>query len=377
MQKPVARLIPADTALPNLTAIPAPRWTNLFYRDSGWFGADGIFSIPLSGSGQGHKTDSIMLVFSDTMIGKIKDNKLQPGSKMVHNSVAYMKNTTPDKDAIHFCYAKDEKGAPQSLFIPRTLHAQPGDYYWLGAGFENRAQHKDIYIFAYRMANKGSGAWSFRQVGNTIIVLKAGSRPPFPDQRQVETPFFTGGDEEVESGSLGAGIFANTKAAGAPHPDGYLYVYGVRGRKKNLIVARVHPADFERFDRWRFWDGSTWSRGMEKARAVTDSVSNELSVSPTATGKYALVFQVNGMGSSVGLRLGATPYGPFGPVVRIWQCEEPRHKNYFTYNAKAHPALSAPGELLISYNVNAFNFLNELDANPHLYRPRFIRLQIP
>jgi len=27
----------------------APEWTNLFNRTSGWFGADGIFSIPLSG----------------------------------------------------------------------------------------------------------------------------------------------------------------------------------------------------------------------------------------------------------------------------------------------------------------------------------------
>lgn len=33
-----------------------------------------------------------------------------------------------------------------------------------------------------------------------------------------------------------------------------------------------------------------------------------------------------------------------------------RHKNYITYNAKAHSHLSAPGELLISYNVNAFDF---------------------
>ncbi|RZK61435.1 MAG: hypothetical protein EOO85_33435 [Pedobacter sp.] len=28
---------------------PASDWTNLFYRSSGWFGGDGIYSIPLNG----------------------------------------------------------------------------------------------------------------------------------------------------------------------------------------------------------------------------------------------------------------------------------------------------------------------------------------
>jgi hypothetical protein len=92
-------------------------------------------------------------------------------------------------------------------------------------------------------------------------------------------------------------------------------------------------------------------------------------------GRYALVFQINGMSSFVGMRLGKTPFGPFGPVIKIWECKEPQQKNIFTYNAKAHPSLSAPGELLISYNVNAFNFLNEIKADPNLYRPRFIRIK--
>ena len=81
------------------------------------------------------------------------------------------------------------------------------------------------------------------------------------------------------------------------------------------------------------------------------------------------------MSSSVGLRLGETPYGPFGPVVNVWECQEGRQKNIFTYNAKAHPHLSAPGEFLISYNVNAFDFFNEIKAQPNLYRPRFIKLK--
>jgi hypothetical protein len=41
-----------------------------------------------------------------------------------------------------------------------------------------------------------------------------------------------------------------------------------------------------------------------------------LSVSPLPDGRYAMVFQVNGISSYVGLRLGKTPYGPFGKVIK-------------------------------------------------------------
>ena len=50
-----------------------------------------------------------------------------------------------------------------------------------------------------------------------------------------------------------------------------------------------------------------------------------------------------------------------------------RPKKYFinnTYNAKAHPALSGPNELLITYNVNGEDCFVYGDT----YRPRFLRL---
>ena len=53
------------------TAEAAPEWTKLFERTSGWFGADGIFSIPLSGVDKNNNqgNDSTLLLFSDTYIG--------------------------------------------------------------------------------------------------------------------------------------------------------------------------------------------------------------------------------------------------------------------------------------------------------------------
>ena len=76
------------------------------------------------------------------------------------------------------------------------------------------------------------------------------------------------------------------------------------------------------------------------------------------------------------MRLGASPVGPWGPPFQVYDVSgdlEP-DKDIFPYNAKAHPVLSEPGELLISYNVNSFDFFNDVLTYPNLYRPRFMRL---
>ncbi len=52
---------------------PAPEWTALFDRDSGWTGADGIYSIPLTGVDvpSGAAKSYTLFVFSDTFIGDV------------------------------------------------------------------------------------------------------------------------------------------------------------------------------------------------------------------------------------------------------------------------------------------------------------------
>lgn len=354
------------------TVEEAPEWTALFKRSSGWFGADGIFAIPLDGKDNipSSSSSKTMVIFSDSMIGEIAGDSLVSGFSMVNNSVAYFYGNEPKESEIRFDWAKDAEDKPKSLFSPQTPSAKEGDYYWLGDGFLNPALDSTIYIFAYRMRNLDNGEeWSFKEMGTDLIALSVKHEVPFEEQRQIETPF------RFDDGGFGAGIFVNTQQAGATHPDGYVYVYGVRGMEKHLMVARVLPEDFERFGAWRFWDGKDWNASMEEVAMVTQNVSNELSLSVLPDGRYALIFTLNGLGPVIGMRIGTTPYGPFGPVIELYQGKEMQQKNYITYNAKAHPSLSAQGELLISYNVNAFNFLQEINDNPYLYRPRFIKLK--
>lgn len=356
------------------TVEPAPAWTNLFKRSNGWFGGDGIFVIPHKGVDAAE--DSSTIIFSDTMIGEIVGDSLKPGYVMTHNSVATLTGKAAREEDIAFHWAKKETGAPESVFIPATPATQPGDYYWLGDGFVNPEVDHNTYIFGYRVKDvKVTSGFTFEQVGNTLIVLPKGSKPPYKDQRQMDVPFFKGGNDS-SAVSFGSGVFVNTAAAGALNPDGFVYVYGVGARQKNLVVARVAPVNFEQVDQWKFWDGENWVNEMKESADVTNHVSNELSVSELPDGRFALVFQVDGISSIVGMRIGASPIGPFGPIINVYDCKQDLTSGkIFAYNAKAHPALSKKGELLVSYNVNSFDFEKDIKLYPNLYRPRFVRVK--
>jgi hypothetical protein len=353
---------------------PAPEWTALFNRTSGWFGGDGIFAIPFSGVDT-NASDSIMFLFSDTMVGEIEEGALKPGYSMINNSVMILHGKEPIASKASFLTNTTSKGKPLTLFVPTTSSAKKDDYYWLGDGFVNHAMDGAIYILAYRIRNTNdSSAFPFREVGNSVIVIPEKSKYPFAEQRQLDLPFAT--HKDSISASFGVGITVNTEAAGAPYPDEYVYVYGVRGKSKELIAARVKPELFENFSSWEFYNGSSWSNTFDSARPIADSVSNELSVTPLGNNKYALTYQYAGIMPTIYMQIGSSPVGPFGPRQKIWSTSDDiKEKDLFTYNAKAHPSISKPGELLVSYNVNSFNFSKMIEQIPNLYRPRFVRIR--
>jgi hypothetical protein len=375
----VTAQVPSDTkhsaAALRYSVVAAPEWSDLFKRSHGWFGADGIFSVPLSGVDQNNNAgnDSTLLVFSDTMVGEVKDGKPLPGYTMVNNSIAYIKGNDPAPSNIRFYYKEGTNGKPASLFIPDTSTAARPQLFWLGDGFVNKDLGDQLYLFAYKVERTGPGAFNFITPGVSIIAIPKESQPPFPEQRQIPTSLHIRNDRLGE-GNFGAGVLVNTRWAGAPMPDGYVYVYGCVGKDKKLIVARVKPKDFELLQSWRYWDGKGWNESKDALKPVTHAVSDELSMTPLSGGRFVLIFQVGGLSEKVGLRIGESPVGPFSGIEEIWTAPEWK-EGLWTYNAKAHLNLSKPGELLISYNTIKDDFFNAIKKDAHIYRPRFIRLK--
>lgn len=362
----------------------ADDWSALFQNEKGWFGGDGIFAIPLDGKEHVPATDSTktLFVFSDSVIGELKDGKTKGKGDFdfVNNVVAILKGNKPLRDSFEFIWAKDENGQPTSMFKPNTPQTKEGDYYWLGDGFVNIDVDSTLYIFAYRIENvdPAEGFFTFRQISVSLLAIPAGEEPPYQNVRQIETPFmFPYKGNEKHQTTFGNGIMVNTESAGSPDADGYIYIMGSAGPGIDMLLARTTPEAFEEFQSWTFWNGTEWVADMTKVSPVISSVSNEMSMSPMGNGRYITGFQLSGMTNEVAVQIGTSPTGPYFPHRKVWYCREVEEDiDYFSYNAKGYPHLSDPGTLLMSYNVNSFDFWEDIKEDPTHCRPRFIRVKI-
>lgn len=353
----------------------APEWTSFFDTSSGWTGADGIFALPLDGNDApgGIDRTSTVFVFSDTFIGDVNSGGARVNAQMVNNTLGFLRQGEFTQGAKFFW---DQSGAnPGAMVVPNTPLSEVGDWYWFADGV---VLGDEIHVLAMRMHSlPGGGSFGFERGGMALISMpKAGPYVP-SSISQVDAPV---GLPPVVGGRggifFGAGIFSNTAAAGAPNPDGFLYIYGSQEDPlvKKLVVARVQPQSFTDFDAWRYWNGHSWVRDIRQVVTVAGRISNELSVSPTPNGQYALIFSLDTLSGRVAMKLADNPWGPFGPAEVLWEIETPPSlDDLFTYNAKAHPHLSEPGELLISWNVNTFEFWDHF-TYADIYRPRFIKL---
>ncbi len=375
----IISLTPVTTSFGQLYRVEtAPEWNTLFDRNSGWSGADGIYSIPLNGDERtgGDNPRGTFFVFSDTFIGDVDDEGHRlPGTVMVNNTVAWMPPGEPDPESLLFFHglAPEDTSSPRAVFVPNTPNTQPGEWYWLMDGI---ALEDSVYIFALRMYSTPD-IW-FDIAGISLVSMSIDTRPPFPEYFQRELPVFLEATEDHGKIHFGVGILPNTETAGAPFPDGYIYIYGLDEVpfNKYALVARVPEEHFNDIDQWRYYDGQVWVEDIESAARLTDRVSSEMSVSPLGDGRFIMTFQLDTISRFIAFRIGETPWGPWNELHEIYACPEPRYledEDVWCYNAKAHPHLSQQGELLISYNVNVLDFWTHFDY-ADIYRPRFIRL---
>ncbi len=367
-----------------LAVEPADDWTLLFHRSSGWTGSDGIYSIPLNGvedqgrSGEGRT----LLLFGDTFIGSVdKETDARISPVMINNSFAILQGDRPNPERISFHWGRqgDEHA---SAIVPTTPDglAHEGTYYWLQDGTSVGGRFH-CFPLIVGPNPEGPEGFEFEVHGIARVSAPMGENGPvLEEQEQADTPLYSRTAEGLTT-YFGAAIMPNTVAAGVPNPDGFVYVYGLRNDGATRMVAsRVREEELADTTRWTFWNGRDWTDNMEDCVPIAPDTSTEFSVTPMTggflEGKYVAVFQQGGIhGSHVAIYLGESPVGPFGPATFLYYCAEPEEgKGIYTYNAKAHPHLSPPGELLVSYNVNTTSW-DAHKAFGSIYRPRFIRIR--
>ncbi|XID92359.1 discoidin domain-containing protein [Paenibacillaceae bacterium WGS1546] len=368
-----------------LAVEPEPEWTGLFSRYEGWTGADGIFSIPVDGADQPGSADDAsrtVFLFSDTYAGQVNPvTRARDSGAIVNNSVAMLEGAMPDPEAIRFEWVP--KSADISMFAPHTplSETMPGSWYWLQDGIVRDGR---LILFPLLMVKDPAQppGFQFATRGvSRISVPMTEDGPDYAAQTQEDTPLFKKLPDGGEI-AFGAGIMDNSAEAGAPDPDGYIYVYGYKidpEGVKRLIVARVLPEAIGDDGEWRFWDGRDWTERIEDSAELLDGVSPELSVTPISSGrwagKYLLICEKDSISGYVAYSVGESPAGPFGPMTPIYYTTElDEGQDIVTYNAKAHPHLSRPGELLVTYNVNSTSLAANAN-NADIYRPHWLRIR--
>ena len=361
----------------SITAVAEEDWSELFHRYEGWTGADGIYSIPFNGNEQySELNNKTLFVFSDTFIGSVDSTTGErlPPTHLINNTYAVMDGNTPINENIDFYYHHDTDGNPTTVFIPSTENSQEGDWYWLMDGISINDR---FYLFVLRMDHGDDGQQAFAIAGVSLISFDLTENYEISNLEEVDTPLFYE-DPEGWSVVYGQAILSKLAESGNPDPDGYIYFYGVKDGigSKEMTVSRVPEEYIDNYLFWEYWDGNAWSPDISDSYSITQNISQEFSVSQISQDLYIAVFQLNGVGEDVAYRLGSSIIGPFGFFNIIWSAPESElDPDYFIYNAKAHPHLSNEEELLISYNVNSYEFSDHF-SDAGLYRPRFISIPI-
>ena len=361
---------------PDPAALDA-QWTT--YSDhatcADWAGGDGVSAVSL-GPGQ------LAWFFADTYLGPAgPDIGFSDISGFVHNSVVVQTTTKQQSRFVTLTGggACDAAGratrAPSSVVGPPQAPGLGNERYWDEDGikvggtvvkFYNRYRPGSVplvatgtVIAAYdvgQLAAAGHGP-AYGAVARPRLIALPAYTPP-----DAGSPVVWGAALLRSGGTVY--VYGTQTPLTAPAP-------GTPVAQRQLYLARVPASQLTSFGAWRFYAGSgQWVAAQQDARPLqpaggTPGLGAGLTASSgfsvvQAGGRYWLIQADPVVGSNdIDAYPGAAPWGPFDPAAGIVLYRNPdvgldaAHDYRIMYEARAEPALSSRGALVISYNVNS------------------------
>jgi len=312
------------------------------YGDSGgqgsWAGADGTYSVPIPG---GHDA----WLFNDTFLGPVNaDQSLPSTAGFIHNSAVL---TSPRATSMGPFITGGTRQDPQALVVPTNS----ADWYWNTDGIVDQGH---LYVFEQENGRIDSPPpFDFGQTGMTIAKF---SLPAM--HLESVTPTYGGTDV-----SWGVQLLQEGP---------WIYIYGVEagsgfaGDEVHLARARTGHL----LGPWQFSTGSGWSSDPAASVPLLSDVGASYSVTRVDS-QYVLATTGSFLNPQIYLYTAPTPAGPFTGGTMIYTPPEASQPGLYAYNVAAHPELTGPGKLVLSYNVNTSS-VSELYANINNNRARFI-----
>ena len=321
------------SAVPNATL--DAEWRAFGDTGGGWTGGDSTASVALPDG-------RIAWFFSDTFVGSVDPDGFRPlNSRMVRNSLVLQDG------AARRTVVGGAPGMPESL-VPAPVSA-PDEFYWVADASVQSGAVQVVYS-SYR--STGPGTLDVALTGNALATFD------LPDMtlRSV-TPLPYGPTTAWGSALL--------------ETPTHTYVYG--SRSGTAVVARVPSGDLGA--PWQFWTGSTWSNREADATGLLGGVGTAFSVDRIGD-RYVLVTMDGNaiFDPHVVAHFSPSPTGPFEGRTFLYRAPEVGGTT-IAYDARAHPELSSPGKLVITYNVNSLDPAISL-RDARLYRPRFLSVDL-
>ncbi len=358
-----------------------------FSHYQGWSGADGFFTAALDGTFKkvppGKAIPPTVALFSDTLLGESDPVTRRRSTLSIVNNTAARITGRLDNLQIRYQYREAPGGKITSLLL-----REAGGFYWLQ---DCVVIGDKLYCFTHNIEtdNSKTDGFPFRIVGVDLLsfsIVDGSVDYDHPSIQQTDLYLPDPMSQERRT-YFGCCLLPNTEASGAEHPDGYIYIYGIRHRgmcEQDLLAARVPEKSFDNLQAIEFFDGKQFQSDIHKSAALCVDAGTEMSLTPIRSGPYAgrycYVYTKRNVGNKIYVRIADSPIGPFGDEHMLYYTDETEHllgfggREIYAYNAKAQYSLSQEGELLISYNINTLDFETHI-INCELYKPRFIKVR--
>lgn len=317
--------------------------SEIIHDDCGVTAGDGMYSILLPDG------RSIFLM-GDSYTGKVTNNARSTPDHMFRNTYHIYD---------HGKVSAVTSGGNHSAAVP-VDYPEEEKWYWPGHGF---VKDDVLYIFQFLMYQGADGAWGFRFENTHLLEYRL---PDLTLIRDSKIPY--SGPSSVMYGA-------------AVVTDGdVVYVYAQSDKEGGdmynpvsvAYCARTTVADIH--DKWEYYTGTGWSedylQAVEMSGLSSVPVSSQFNVFKLRD-KYVLLTQHKVLWSGqIFTFTSETPYGPWGNKKQIFQIPDLGNKDWFTYNAMAHPQFEKDGMILFSFNVNT-NVFSQQFSDVRSYRPRF------
>jgi len=253
----------------------------------------------------------------------------------------------------------DANGENSSAAVPPGVTNEHEKWYWPGHGF---ARGNRLYVFQTLMYQGEPGMWGFRYQTTDILEY---SLPDITLKSTKTIPFE--GSSDIH---FGVAVLDDRD---------YIYIYAqvdVDNGWNPVSEALVARTTIDRlYTDWEYYDGASWSHRASDAVSMegltTVPVSSQFNVFKLKD-TYVLLTQSKQFNSGeIYTFIADQPQGPWYNKTLIHQIEEQGDPKVFTYNAMAHPQFEQDGKILISYNVNHEDFVQQHE-DVSTYRPRFL-----